>query len=483
MLKSWTLPCLCLGLFALAMYASRIHAAPTTEPSALTPVSDAEKLQFQQKNASAQMQELQERMFKLADLVKKTEPDDSAKLLMGVRKAREELIVEEMNAVFDTLGQKDFGRATGQEQEVLVKLETLRQLLLTNDMDLQLQLEQLKKLREAIAQVDKAIAAQKKLNTDTNTAKPTELANLQQNQSANQKATDNVTQAAKNLAPVTDAAVPPLAAASQAMGGAAGKIGEGKPSDASIPQQQALDNLQKARDELEAQRQLLLAKIEPSIRKQVIENLTQMLETQKSIRESTEALAPRIERNEREATLALRRLSPVEGKIVTLADQTIALVEETEFSFALPPALKSVERRMVLVAADLESSRADATVVKTETQIERDLADLIDTFKTAPPTPNNKVSRCKGCKGNKNTILAELKAIRLLQVRVNEETEDVDQQRKVELAKLDKSLRDKVGEVRDDQTMVRDTLDQLDAAVFGKTKPEPTDVSKRPDVP
>src|SRR5439155_20622098 len=116
--------------------------------------------------------------------------------------------VEEMNAVFDTLGAKDFGKAGAQEQEVLVKLETLRQLLLTNDMDLQLQLEQLRKLREAIAQVDKAIAAQKRLNAETTQAKANDpaLKTLQQNQTANQKATDAVAQATKNLSPIADAA-------------------------------------------------------------------------------------------------------------------------------------------------------------------------------------------------------------------------------------------------------------------------------------
>src|SRR3954470_6897681 len=54
-------------------------------------VSERDQLEFQQKNISAQMQELTERMYRLGELTRDVEPDDSARLILAVRKARESL--------------------------------------------------------------------------------------------------------------------------------------------------------------------------------------------------------------------------------------------------------------------------------------------------------------------------------------------------------------------------------------------------------
>src|SRR5918992_815957 len=92
-----------LALTLLALFLS--GAAPTTGPSrAPHNVSPAEQAQFQQKHAAAQMQELEGRMFKLSEMIRQAEPGDSARLLLGVRKAREELIVEQMKEVLELIG-------------------------------------------------------------------------------------------------------------------------------------------------------------------------------------------------------------------------------------------------------------------------------------------------------------------------------------------------------------------------------------------
>jgi hypothetical protein len=56
-------------------------------------VNTIDQVQFQQANAQAQMEELQNRMFRLAEATRQAEPDDAAKLLMAVRAAREQLIL------------------------------------------------------------------------------------------------------------------------------------------------------------------------------------------------------------------------------------------------------------------------------------------------------------------------------------------------------------------------------------------------------
>src|SRR5580765_3548191 len=98
------IPTIVLLALAAAFPLAAAPSAPTTKPATTQPgakVSDAEQIEFLQKNVQAQMQELQERMFRLAELTKATEPGDSAKLILALRRSREELILEEMKEVME----------------------------------------------------------------------------------------------------------------------------------------------------------------------------------------------------------------------------------------------------------------------------------------------------------------------------------------------------------------------------------------------
>src|SRR5436305_6238665 len=149
--------------FALASLPLAAAPSPTTKPATQpAKVSDGEQVEFLQKNIQAQMQELQERMFKLAELTKATEPGDSAKLVLALRRSREELILEEMKEVMELLSRKDLGKADAQTLDVIKKLEKLKELLLSTDLDLQLALERIKKLQGAIAKVDSAIKEERR---------------------------------------------------------------------------------------------------------------------------------------------------------------------------------------------------------------------------------------------------------------------------------------------------------------------------------
>src|SRR5205823_12815949 len=216
-------------------------------------------------------------------------------------------------------------------------------------------------------------------------------------------------------------------------------------------------DLNAARQELEQQREKLQAELERQVRKQVIANLTEMLERQKGVRTATQQLSTRVASNDREAALGVRQLAVPEQRIVTIAQQTIELVNETQFSVALPRALQSIQRRCVYITNDLTQSRAGQSTVAAEIQVEKDLADLIDTFKELASS-SARPSNCKGCKGDKNKLLAELKVLRLLQTRVNEETLDVDGHRAAAVASSDLSadLKAKIGTVRDNEQQVHD---------------------------
>ena len=120
-------------------------------------VGQNEELSFKQAKVSAEMTELEERMYRLSEAIKRMEPENSSRLMSGVKYAREELILHEMKDLQDLLTKSDYKLAAGQEKEVLVKLDRLEQLLLSTDLDLQLQLQKLRALREILHRLDTAI--------------------------------------------------------------------------------------------------------------------------------------------------------------------------------------------------------------------------------------------------------------------------------------------------------------------------------------
>ena len=71
------------------------------------------------------------------------------------------------------------------------------------------------------------------------------------------------------------------------------------------------------------------------------------------------------------------------------------------------------------------------------------------------------------CKGDKNKLLAELKVLRMLQIRVNEETTDVDGRRANAMPELSKEMREKIGTIRDAQQSVQDAADKIHEELMG----------------
>jgi hypothetical protein len=438
--------------------------------AAETKVKPEDQLQFQQKTIQAQMTELQERMFHLAELTREMEPGDSAKLIMAVRKARDALIVEHMKEVLEYIGQKDLAEAGEKEQQVLADLEALKKLLMSEDMDLQMQLEQLKKLQAAIAKLDTAIKEEKRerdqsgqlaeMQKASKPVDPKKFDPIKNDQVTNRKTTDDVAKKVAELGEQTKKAAAPLAGATQSMANAEGHLGQGKGSDAVVQQQDAVKNLEEAKAELEEAQEKLVAQIESQVRKQILVNLTEMLERQQKIRQASVAILPKANSDDREVKLRIKQLALSEQHIVTIADQTINLINETQFSIALPPAIQSIQRRCILITNDFQQGRDNEGVIGSEKQVEKDLQDLLDTFKQLASSKMGS-GQCKGCKGDKNKLLAELKVLRMLQLRVNEETVDVDGRRGAAMSELGKDMREKIGTIHDAQESVHDAADKI----------------------
>ena len=92
---------------------------------------------------------------------------------------------------------------------------------------------------------------------------------------------------------------------------------------------------------------------------------------------------------------------------------------------------------------------------------------------------------CKGgsCKGDNNKLLAELKTVRLMQLRVNEDTRAADAARVPAQAsgdpsKLDPSLRDSIVSVRDQQADVREAMQGIRDQLAAPEAPEDNEGGK-----
>ncbi len=464
-----------------ALWASTAWAAPDNKPESKTSVnksdvsksdvSENDKLQFTQKEVQALMQELQERMFHLAELTKQAEPDNSTRLLLALRKAREQLIIEQMREVLDQLSKKDLAKATSDTKDVLAKLAELKALLIAADLELQLQLERLRQLQAAIRQLDAAIKDEKQQQGESGRmagqmkngtqVKKQDLDRAKQSQVANRGRTGEVSVTVKSLGGL-DPAVQSLASSTQSMSQAEGSLGGGQPGDAEGQQGDAVKKLAAARAELEKERQRVVRELEQQVKKVVIENLQEMLDRQTGIRKATESLLPKVA-SQRESRIKLQQLAPAEQRVATICEQTLELVIETEFSVALPPALETLQKNMLLVSGDLAGGRGDQRVVDTEIAIEQDLKDLLETFKEMPNSAGQCEGECNGCKGNLNKLLAELKVVRMMQSRVNKGTVDAngEARRAAAVAELPPELREKIGKLRDGEESTRDAMNRL----------------------
>ena len=109
---------------------------------------------------------------------------------------------------------------------------------------------------------------------------------------------------------------------------------------------------------------------------------------------------------------------------------------------------------------DFQNGRDAEPTIGSEKQVEQDLADLIATFKQLASSKMGNCN-CRGCKGDKNKLLAELKVLRMLQMRVNEETKDTDGRRAAELSELSPEMRQKIGSIKENQDAVQTAVDKI----------------------
>lgn len=331
---------------------------------------------------------------------------------------------------------------------------------------------------EALPAEERALAALEQARAEATTQRErleqelrqADYPRMRDDQMQNRELTGRIAEMVRTLGSTGQQALASLAAASGSMSNAEGALGQADAAAANPPQDDALEDLMNARNSLNEELERLLDALRSEVRRRVIEGLTLMLERQVVVRESTELLSRKVAAGSRTAYNSVVGLGKSEGQIVEIADDLITLVEETEFGIALPAALNVVREAMAGVQLSLSAGDASQPVIEQEKQIEADLQELLQAMKRMP---GSRLSNSRAQRGQRdrqrelNRLLAELRMLRMLQVKVNKETTGVHAQRPPEvlpapLARVIEKLKERQEDLRDaTQRLAEERGDEL----------------------
>ena len=189
-----------------------------------------------------------------------------------------------------------------------------------------------------------------------------------------------------------------------------------------------------------------------------------MLEKQVAVRESTELLGPKAAAGSRQALTSIVSLGKAERRIIEIGSDLLTLVEETEFGIALPAAMLVVLDEMSEVQEMLAAGDGSEPVVNAERQIEADLKELLEAMKQMPSSKGSNQRAQRGAQDRQrelNRLVAELKLVRMLQLRTNRQTIDVDGKRPAAAKSLAAELRQKIEDLADQQDHIREAMQRL----------------------
>jgi hypothetical protein len=281
----------------------------------------------------------------------------------------------------------------------------------------------------------------------------------------NRQAADTLAAASARLGDAGVSLQKDLIRAGGAMKAAEGDLSKIAADSAATNESAAIDILTKSTGDLAKATEKLLVQLRTELQARLLTELTEMHEIQLSIRESTEAQAPRLEQKSRTAAIAVAGLAKREAELAERAETLRALVEETEFGIALPTALRVLSHQMHNVEGWLKESDASPRTIIMEKRIEEDLLSLVQAIRrlppTTPPPPGTPLpSNLRERERELNRLVAELKMIRLLQVRLNDDTVGVDGSRP-DPTTLPPAIRREIEALEANQDELRESLSKI----------------------
>jgi hypothetical protein len=231
-------------------------------------------------------------------------------------------------------------------------------------------------------------------------------------------------------------------------------------------QSAALEVLIKSREDFSRSIERLLVELRAELQTRLISELTEMHEIQNSIRETTQSQAPRIAQKSRTALMTVVGTSKNEAEIAERTEHLLALVEETEYGIALPTTLRILSREMRTVENWLKAGEVAGRTVALETRVEEDLLALVQTAirrlspATPPPPGSGLPLEVRERERELNRLIAELKMVRMIQARLNDDTLVVDKSRPT-ASPPPATVRQEVETLEATQEEIRDALAKI----------------------
>jgi hypothetical protein len=294
-------------------------------------------------------------------------------------------------------------------------------------------------------------------------------------QAKNRAATDTLATVSARLGDAGVALQKDLIRASGSMKAAEQDLSKTAAEPAADDQSAALEALSKSREGLAKALEKLLVELRTELQTRLIGELTEMHELQASIRETTEAQAPRVAKKSRAALIAVAGLSKKEAELAERTEHLLAMVEETEFGIALPTALRVLSREMRSIEGWLKEGDTSDRTIALEKRVEEDLLGLLQAIRRLPPNspppagtplPSDPREREREL----NRLVSELKMIRLLQSRLNDDTVAADKSRPAAAA-LPLELRREVEALEAGQEEIRDSLAKIAERMEAEQQP------------
>ncbi|AGA28203.1 DUF4175 family protein [Singulisphaera acidiphila] len=292
-----------------------------------------------------------------------------------------------------------------------------------------------------------------------------EFKRRQGDQSKNRAATDTLSEVSARLGDTGVALRKDLIRASGSMRTAEEGLGQTAAEPAADNQSAALEALTKSREELAQAVEKLLVELRKELQARLVAELTEMHELQAAIRETTQAQAPRVLQKSRTALIAVSGLSKKEAELGERTEHLLALVEETEFGIALPTTLRVLGREMRNIEGWLKAGDVAPRTIALEIRVEEDLLGLLQAIRrlppgTPPPPGSPLPSDLRERERELNRLVAELKMIRMLQSRLNDDTVGVDKSRP-DISELPPALRREVEALEASQDEIRESLAKI----------------------
>jgi hypothetical protein len=315
-------------------------------------------------------------------------------------------------------------------------------------------------LRQELTRLDEQVAQTERTIADA------EFKRRAGDQAKNRGVTEGLEQSSARLGDVGVALRKDLIHASASMRSAEQGLAKTTAAPAADDQSAALDVLAKARDEFARSIERLLVALRAELQTRLIADLTEMHEIQSSIRETTHAQAPRVLQKSRTALMTVAGMSKNEAELGERTEHLLALVDETEYGIALPTTLRILAREMRNIEGWLKAGDVASRTLALQTRVEEDLLALVQSIirrlsPATPPAPGTPLS-LDGRERERelNRLVAELKMVRMIQARLNDDTAGVDKAR-ISASTSAPALRREVETLEATQDEIRDSLAKI----------------------